>query len=116
VRGGDQCPLAIHLLQAPQQEPAQDPGFLDLPVHRLLERLLLRRSLRLALGVDLGALLASALADHAGLGVVLAPVARVLRHHIRQCTNAVSDAPQHGIQVLAVFPSMPLRGKRWAGL
>jgi len=44
VRGRDQVPFAIDLLQPPQQEVPQAPALLDLPVHRLHDRL--------ALGVD----------------------------------------------------------------
>jgi hypothetical protein len=38
----------------------------------------------------------------AGLGVVLAPVARIHRHHVRQCTGAGGDALQHWLQVLDI--------------
>jgi hypothetical protein len=69
VRGGDQVPLAIDLLQALQQEAAQAPDLLDLAVHRLYDCLLLRRSLRPALDVDPGSLLASELAGHAGFDI-----------------------------------------------
>ena len=56
--GGNQVPLAIHLLQAPQQEPPQTPAFLDLPFHRFYDHF--------ALGVELGSFLGSELAVHAG--------------------------------------------------
>lgn len=54
-------PLAVHLLQAPQQEAPLAQAFLDLAVHR--------RHYRLALGVDLSFLLASQLAGHPGFGI-----------------------------------------------
>ena len=38
----------------------------------------------------------------AGLGVVLAPVARIHRHHLRPCTGRGRDALQHGLQVLDI--------------
>lgn len=34
--------------------------------------------------------------------LVLAPVARIHRHHIRESVRRCSDAPQHGHQVLDV--------------
>ena len=59
--GGNQVPLAVHLLQAPQQKAPQTPTFLDLTVHRFHNRF--------ALGVDLGSFLGSGLAGHAGFDV-----------------------------------------------
>ena len=44
VRGSDQVPSRIYVLQTLQQEAAQSSGFFDLTVHRLDDRL--------ALGVD----------------------------------------------------------------
>ena len=38
----------------------------------------------------------------AGLGVVLAPIARVHRHHLRQRTGCGRDALEHGLQVLDI--------------
>ena len=38
----------------------------------------------------------------AGLGVVLAPVALIHRHQIRQCTGRDRDVLQHGLQVLDI--------------
>ena len=38
----------------------------------------------------------------AQVGVALAPVARIQRHHIRQCAGAGSDPLQHGLQVSRV--------------
>ncbi len=38
----------------------------------------------------------------AGLGDVLAPVARIHRHHRRQGPGAGSDPLQHGLQVLDI--------------
>ena len=61
MRGGNQVPLAVHLLQAPQQKAPQTPTFLDLTVHRFHNRF--------ALGVDPRSLLASELAGHADLAV-----------------------------------------------
>jgi hypothetical protein len=37
-----------------------------------------------------------------GLGVVITPVARVHRHHIRQRTGGGGDPLQHGLQVLSI--------------
>jgi len=61
VRGSDQVPFAVDLLQAPQQEAPQATSFLDLPIHRLHDRL--------ALGIDFGSVLAPELARHGGSGV-----------------------------------------------
>ena len=112
VGGSVQVPFGIGLLQASQQEPSQAPGFLDLAVYRLHDRHELgvdpgsflafelagharlevgifrhrspsrRRRLvvRQAAGVDIGI---NPLI-RAGLGVVLARVARIHRHHVRR--------------------------------
>ena len=36
------------------------------------------------------------------LGVVLSPVARIHRHHLRPCTGRGREAMQHGFQVLDI--------------
>lgn len=119
VRGRDQVPFTIDLPKASQQETPQAPGFLYLPVHRLHGRLPLRVD-RCSLfapelaghsgsgigiseqrtpfrwkwltmpqptggNVGVDALIA------ADLGVVLAPVPRIHRHHRGQFPGRRSD-------------------------
>ena len=124
MRGGDQMPLTVHLLQTAQQKAAQDACFLVLYIHRL--------HVRLSLGIDVGTFDASELEGHAGnsigflvqrdpfrrrwltvrnatggtvdvnalivvgLGVVLAPIARIQRHHLRLGTGAGRDSSSNG--------------------
>ena len=38
----------------------------------------------------------------AGVDIVLTPVARIHRHHIREYTGHLSDSLQHGLQVLDI--------------
>ena len=38
----------------------------------------------------------------ADLGVLLAPVARIQRHHLGPCTGCCCDALQHGFEVLDI--------------
>jgi|688.fasta_scaffold01924_8 hypothetical protein len=128
--GRDQMPLAVDLLQASQQEAPQAPAFFDLAVHRLHDRLALgvdrgsllaselaghagpgvgisgqRTSLRRrwlpvrqTAGGDVGI-------NAVGLAlacVVLTTIARIQRHHLRQCTGASRNALQHEFKVLDI--------------
>jgi len=119
VGGSDQVPLTVNFFQASQQKAAQASSLFDLSIHRLHDRFALGvdprahlasdlpghqgsgigisgyraafRRWQLAVGQTVGGDVRINALIAAGLGVVLAPVARIQCHHIRQRTGAGGD-------------------------